>query len=211
MGRGNSGIIENMGKNNQNIIKISNKEIIKELIGEKKDFPKYVAPLLNLANRYAQGTVPRVVGQLSELIQECPTNTYDGWVKWYKNKHPKAVENATEKISQMIDKFKEVLNSIDKKVIEEWAEDLVLSKTYAGLRFQGAIIKKVADFMKKKYRLATPEEEAKGIDGIIGNVPISIKPITYKLKKELTEEIGAKIIYYEKVNSDIVVDVSQIL
>lgn len=200
-----------MGKNNQKIIKISNKEIIKELIGEKKDFPKYVAPLLNLANRYAQGTVPRVVGQLSELIQECPTNTYDGWVKWYKNKHPKAVENATEKISQMIDKFKEVLNSIDKKLIEEWAEDLVLSKTYAGLRFQGAIIKKVADFMGKKYRLATPVEEAKGIDGIIGNMPISIKPITYKLKKELTEEIGAKIIYYEKINSDILVDISQIL
>lgn len=200
-----------MAERNKNIIKISNREIANELIGEKKDFPKYVAPLLNLANRYAQGTVPRVVGQLSELIQECPANTYDEWVKWYKNKYPRAIENATEKVSQMIDKFKEVLDLIDKKVIEEWVEDLVMNKTYTGLRFQKAIIKKVADFVKKKYRLATPEEEAKGIDGIIGDMPVSIKPTTYKLKKELTEEIGAKIIYYEKVNSNIAVDISQIL
>jgi len=198
-------------RKNPNLIKISNKEIAKELIGKEKTFPKYVAPLLNLANRYAQGTVPRVVGQLSELIQECPFDTYDGWVRWYKSKYPDAVESATEKIRQMIDKFKDVLDSINKKAIEEWVEDLVLNKTYAGLRFQGVIIKKVANIMKKKYRLATPEEETKGIDGFIEDVAVSIKPITYKLKRELTEEITAKIIYYEKVNSNIVVDISQIL
>ncbi|MBA7692652.1 hypothetical protein ES703_101219 [subsurface metagenome] len=39
---------------NKNIIKISNKEIAKELIGEKKNFPKYIAPLLNLANKFSK-------------------------------------------------------------------------------------------------------------------------------------------------------------
>ena len=200
-----------MAKENKNIIKIKNREIVEELIGEKKNFPKYVAPLLNLANRYSKGTTPAVVGQLTELINECPEKTYEGWIKWYKNKHPGVMKDATEKIAQMVDKFKEVLDSINKETIEEWVEDLVLNKTYTGLRFQAVIIKKVANLLEKKYRLATPQEEAKGIDGIIGNVPISIKPITYKLKKELIEQIDAKIIYYEKVNSDIVVDISEII
>jgi len=48
-----------------------------------------------------------------------------------------------------------------------------------------------------KYRTATPEEESKGIDGYIGNEPVSIKPTTYKTKN-LQENIQAKIIFYEK-------------
>ncbi|MGC9027863.1 MAG: MjaI family restriction endonuclease [bacterium] len=37
---------------------------------ETPGFPKYVAPLTNLANQYAQGIRPKVVGQMSELILE---------------------------------------------------------------------------------------------------------------------------------------------
>lgn len=73
-------------------IKINNEELIKELIGEVKSFPKYTTQLINLANQNSQGTRPKVVGQLSELIQECPSKTYEGWKKWYLEKHPKAVD-----------------------------------------------------------------------------------------------------------------------
>ncbi|MFQ6049778.1 MAG: MjaI family restriction endonuclease [Candidatus Paceibacterales bacterium] len=196
-------------KNEKNIIKISNKEIAEELIGDKKNFPKYVAPLLNLANRYSKGTTPRVVGQLTELMKECPEKTYEGWVEWYKRKHPRAIDNAKEKISEMIKKFKEALDSIDDEIIIKWVEDLTLDKTYTGLRFQEVIIKKVAELVKGDYRPATPGEEARGIDGIIGEAPVSVKPVTYKLKKELTEKIDAKIIYYEKKNSDLIIDISE--
>ncbi len=51
-------------------VKISLEEIRKYLDIEMGKFPKYVAPPINLANQYAQGTRPRVVGQMSELIQE---------------------------------------------------------------------------------------------------------------------------------------------
>ena len=44
------------------MIKIKNEELIQELIGETKDFPKYTTQLMNLANQNAQGTRPRVVG-----------------------------------------------------------------------------------------------------------------------------------------------------
>lgn len=44
-------------------IKIKNEELIRDLIGEIKDFPRYTTQLMNLANQNAQGTRPRVVGQ----------------------------------------------------------------------------------------------------------------------------------------------------
>jgi hypothetical protein len=46
-------------------IKISIEEIRKYLDIETPEFPKYVAPLINLANQNAQGTRPKVVGQMS--------------------------------------------------------------------------------------------------------------------------------------------------
>jgi len=58
------------------MFKIKNGELIKEISGEAKQFPKYTTQLINLANQNAQGTRPKVVGQLSELIQECPHKEY---------------------------------------------------------------------------------------------------------------------------------------
>jgi hypothetical protein len=46
--------------------------------------------------------------------------------------------------------------------------------------------------------LAKPDEESKGIDGFIGNRPVSIKPMTYKTKSGLPENIEEPIIYYDK-------------
>ncbi|MCD6385033.1 hypothetical protein J7M23_04570 [Candidatus Sumerlaeota bacterium] len=43
-------------------VKIGIKEIRKYLDIETPEFPKYVSPLINLANQYAQGTRPKVVG-----------------------------------------------------------------------------------------------------------------------------------------------------
>jgi len=192
-------------------IKISNKELVKELVGEEKKFPKYTTQILNLANQNAQGTRPKVVGQLSELIKECPYNSYEKWKDWYLSKKPDAIDNATKRILKMVDQLREAINLIDEKLVKEWVEDLVLVKTFIGLKFQEAIFKKVASIMGKTYRLAKPEEEAKGIDGFIGNIPVSIKPSTYNYKKALPEKIEVKIIFYEKVKDGIVIDASQVL
>lgn len=193
------------------IIKIKNKELIQELIGEIKEFPRYTTQILNLANQNSQGTRPRVVGQLSELIKECPEKTYEGWKNWYLAKHPEAIENASGKINEMINNLKEAIQKIDKEMIKKWVEDLVLEKTFIGLRFQEAILKKVASIKKEKYGLSTPREESKGIDGFIGDDPISIKPITYKMKNSLRENINAKIIYYDKTKNGLNIDASELL
>jgi len=193
------------------MIKIKNEDLVKELIGEIKDFPKYTTQIINLANQNAQGTRPRVVGQLSELIKECPEKTYEGWKKWYLSKHPQAVENATEKINEMIDNLKEAIKLIDKSMIRKWVEDLILEKTFIGLRFQEAVLKKVAAIKNTNYRLAEPKEESQGIDGFVGDTPVSIKPITYETKDALREEIKTKIIFYNKTKSGLEIDADEIL
>ena len=193
------------------LIKIRNEELVKELIGEVKDFPLYTTQLINLANQNAQGTRPRVVGQLTELIKECPERTYEGWKKWYLSKYPNAIKNATERINGMMDKLKEAIKSIDKSMIKKWVEDLVLEKTFVGLRFQEAILKKVASVKNTNYRLAEPKEESQGIDGFVGDTPVSIKPLTYKIKNALREEIKAKIIFYNKTKSGLEIDADNVL
>jgi len=192
-------------------IKITIKEIRKYLDIETPEFPKYVAPLINLANQYAQGTRPKVVGQMSELIQEFEGKTLSRWEEWYLKKKPDAVRNATEKILQKLEELKNALNKIDQATVEQWVRDLVIVKTFAGLRFQEAILKKGAEIKGVAYRLAEPDEESKGIDGYIGDIPVSIKPHTYDVKASLPEHIGVKIIYYRKIKDGIEVDYGEIL
>ena len=48
--------------------------------------------------------------------------------------------------------------------------------------------------------------EARGIDGYIGEIPVSIKPTTYKSKNMLQEKIDSTIIYYDKVKDGIKVE-----
>jgi hypothetical protein len=42
-----------------------------------------VAQLLNLANQNAQGTRPKIVGQMSELIEQFGGKSLDEWERWY--------------------------------------------------------------------------------------------------------------------------------
>lgn len=178
--------------------KIKNNKIQEIIKGEIINFPKYSTQLMNLANQNSQGTRPRVVGQLSSLIQEFKGNNIDDWENWYLKKNPTAINDAVNKIYPMVEELKKSLAKIDKEMIENWVNDLVITKTFIGLKFQEAILKRISEELKTNYRLAFPNEESKGIDGVIGNQPVSIKPITYKTKIGLNEKINVPIIYYEK-------------
>jgi uncharacterized protein YukE len=192
-------------------VKITIEEIKKYLDIGSPEFPKYVALLINLANQYAQGTRPKVVGQMTELIQEFEGKTLREWEEWYLKRKPDAIREATEKILLKLKELKNALNKIDRATVEQWVRDLVIVKTFAGLRFQEAILKKGAEIKKTNYRLAEPDEESKGIDGYIGDTPVSIKPHTYKVKAALPEHIETKIIYYRKIDEGIEVDYGEIL
>ncbi|MEA3360666.1 MAG: MjaI family restriction endonuclease [Thermodesulfobacteriota bacterium] len=191
--------------------KLKNNEIKKLLGVDSPDFPKYSTQILNLANQNAQGTRPAVVGQMSELIQEFSGKSIREWEEWYLKEYPDAIQKASEKILEMVDNFKNVMSKIDRQLVENWVRDLVIIKTFIGLRFQEAVLEKIGELLKKDYRLATAEEESHGIDGFVGGIPVSIKPESYKSKNSLSEHIEAKIVYYQKVKDGLVIDIEAIV
>jgi len=190
---------------------ISNEEIAQELVGEAKTFPKYTTQILNLCNQNAQGTRPSVVGQMSELVQECPYRTYKEWRQWYLSEKPNAIAGATQRIKTMVSNLRNAITLIDDNMIKAWVEDLVIAKSFTGLHFQQAILSRVAKMRRTTFRIARPDEESKGIDGYIGQEKVSIKPETYKSKLGLPESIRIPIIYYEKLKDGVRVDAGAIM
>ncbi len=191
-------------------IKISNEEIREYLNVQPPEFPKYTTQIINLANQNAQGTRPKVVGQLSDLIQKFPGRSMAEWEEWYLKQNPDAIRVATEKILEMVQSLRDAMSKIDRDLVEQWVKDLVIVKTFIGLRFQEAILKRVSGIRRCDYRLATPEEEARGIDGYVGEQPVSIKPDTYKAKRSLGEEIMVSFIYYTKLKDGIEIEFEEV-
>ena len=187
-------------------IKIFNKTV-------EYDFPKYTTQLINWANQNAQGTRPKVVGQMSELIQtfmkETDNLTIDGWSAWYNKNYPQAIDNATDKIYTQVLNLQDAIKLIDKKMVREWVVDLIVNKTFNGLCVQNSILAYLSEINHQNYRLSTPEEESKGIDGFVGNKAYSIKPITYKTMDRLQEKIEATIIYYKKIKTGLKIEVEE--
>lgn len=179
---------------------LSSEEVRELLDAPRPQLPKYVSPIINLANRFASGTIPKVVGQMSELIQQFEGRTLDDWAQWYQERHPDAVGEATLLIRNKLAAFKQVLDNITDEMIELWVKDLVLVKTFIGLKFQEAILKKVAEATGHDYSLASPEQEARGIDGLIGDLEVSIKPSSWKDQVIQRENLQGVLIYYRETD-----------
>lgn len=183
------------------LLRITNKEISLLNDSTPLNLPKYIPQIINLANQNAQGTRPHSVGQLSELfpqfISEVKNPIIQDWEKWYSGKYPDAIENATNKIMNQINNLKEAFPQIERQMVTSWVKDLIINKTYNGMYYQKAIIKRLAEIQNKTYRLSTPQEESQGIDGYIGDSPVSIKPITYNTMARLSETIEVQLIKYE--------------
>lgn len=190
---------------------LSNEKISAYNNSEGHSFPKYTSQLINWANQNAQGTRPAVVGQMSELFPEFMASgkevTIDEWRAWYTERYPDALEKAADKIYAQIKNLQAAIQLIDKEMVDLWVEDLVIAKTFNGLYIQKAILAFLAEKLGASYRLADPGEEAKGIDGYVGDIPYSIKPDTYKTMSRLSETIDVKMIYYTKKKSGFTIEV----
>lgn len=187
-------------------LKIKLEEARELLTGEDYEYPKYTTQLMNLANQNSQATRPRNVGQLSDLIQEFKGNKLEEWEEWYLKKYPDTIDEATNKVFKMVKNLEESIAQIDEEMVRKWVKELIIVKTFSGLKFQETILIKLSEKYELPYRLAKPEDENKGIDGYIGDKPISIKPSTYKTKDALNESIEVLIVFYEKKKNRIEIE-----
>ena len=197
------------------IFKISNVELLDLNGGQPPVFPKYTSQLINWANQNAQGTRPKVVGKLSDLFPEYENETdeisIESWKEWYLSQYPDAIDEATTKIWKQVQNLKDAIVLIDEEMVRKWVEDLVITKTYNGLYFQQAILEKLSTLLSLPYRLATADEESKGIDGYVGDTAYSVKPDTYKSTnaRSISDEVNVKMIYYTKKKTGITVEVEE--
>ncbi|HLD83897.1 MAG TPA: MjaI family restriction endonuclease [archaeon] len=193
-------------------LKITRKQLMRVAGYTPKIYPKYTASIINLLNRWARGTASKVVGQMSDLVQESPYKDYEKWKGWYLKKHPKAIEEATKLIMAKLREVGKAFQTIDENTVRMWVEDLVIDKSFWGLKIQETILQELEKITEKSCRQATKEEERKGIDGFVGGMAVQIKPSTYKNASNVkTEKLRAKTIYYEKNrDGDYVVDISEI-
>lgn len=193
------------------IYNLKNENIREYNENENYSFPKYTSQLINWANQNAQGTRPNVVGQMSELFPEFMDKsqkiTIEYWKRFYIKKHPEAFKEATDKIYSQVENLRDAIKLIDRDMVEKWVEDLLINKTFNGMYVQKAVLASLAHLRDTTYRLATPDEESKGIDGYVGNVPYSVKPDTYKTMGRLSETIDVKMIYYTKTKTGLKIDV----
>jgi hypothetical protein len=83
---------------------------------------------------------------------------------------------------------------------------VVLVKTFIGLKFQEAILKKVAQVTDFVYTLTTPNQEARGVDGLIGNFEVSIKPTSWRDQVIQQEPLQGILIYYQKTDNGLEIE-----
>lgn len=187
-------------------------EEIQELNGsESLKFPKYTSQLINWANQNAQGTRPKMVGQLSDLFPEYQEQTerisLDSWAAWYYAKYPEAIDRAAGRIYEQVENLKTAIKLIDYDMVKAWVKDLVIDKTYNGLYVQQVILSALAKRLNSTWRLAISAEESVGIDGFVGSTPYSIKPASYKTMERLSECIDVKMIFYTKTKTGLTIEV----
>jgi hypothetical protein len=174
---------------------------------EAPKFPKYVAPLLNMANQFSQATRPRHVGQQSDLVREFDGETLIEYRAYYNKRHPKAVKQAAKKVHAMLRLMRQAINSVTPDMVERWVEDLVVDKSFVGLKAQDALVAMVAERLGEEWRASTAQEESQGIDAYIGERPVSVKPSTYRQTRAAKQEvIDADFLFYEKTTAGFEVD-----
>jgi hypothetical protein len=148
---------------------------------------------------------------MSDLVEESGARTQSEWSRWYRSRNPRRIQSAVDAIEQMLQNILLESRKITREEITEWVEDLILHKTFYGIRVQEAILRETSSLLGLDgYRLATASEEAKGIDGFLGTMPVQVKPNSYRQKSALPEKLSVPVIYYKKKGVDIEVDISEL-
>lgn len=173
--------------------RISGDKILKKT---ELHYPPYLYGLINSANTMSGSTRPNKIRKLHDLFKKRKFRSLGEWKKWYLSKHPNAINRAVSNILAVFEKNFDISASKRRKYrkyIRQFVENLVFEQTYRGLKIQEVIFIKMSKITGEKYRWGTNREDSSGVDGFIGDIPLSIKPQTSSQKKPP----GVKRAYYE--------------
>lgn len=163
---------------------------------------KYHSAFLNTVNKDARSSRPETVGKLAteifpEYLEQSTEASPIGWKEHYQEVYPEQYKEGLEKFKKQFDAEKEAINNITEQDLNDYYDDLMFNKTFAGLYVQDKILKDIADENNAIYRKPSATEEGRGIDGYIDDVPYSVKSETYRNSAAKNNEtINAKMVYY---------------
>jgi hypothetical protein len=171
--------------------KISGKRILEK---RKIDYPIGVYNYIDTAIRQKRATIASKVGKVHGMFRGRKFRSLSEYRRIYSSKFPQSIDNAVEEALEDFKRFGLPAKKRReyKKYVQFFVEELVIGRSYRGLKIQEVIFIKMADILKQDYRWGTNKEDSSGIDGFIGNIPISVKPNTCQQKKKA----GVKRTYY---------------
>ncbi len=108
-----------------------------------------------------------------------------------------ANQNAQGTRPSVVGQMSELIQEFKGRKLKDW-EDWYLEKHPEAI---AVAARKVFEMVNNFKDVMTQIDQ--GIDGFIGDKPVSIKPASYELKKSLSEIIEAPILFYEKVKDGI--------
>lgn len=163
---------------------------------------RYYSNFLNTVNKDAHSTRPETVGKLAteifpNYVESATDHSPDDWKKYYQGKYSKQYNEGLNKFRKKFEEEKSAINQITEQDLVDYYDDLMFHKTFVGLYAEKEILKDIAAKKKAVFRKSTADEESRGIDGFIDNIPYSVKPETYRSAAvSNTEIIDAKMVYY---------------
>ena len=171
--------------------RISGKKILEK---RKINYPIGIYGHISLANKQKQATIPSKVGKVHGMFRGRRFRSLNEYRKFYLSKYPRTINKAVDEILEDFKRFGLPLKKRQehKKYVRLFVEELVINQSYRGLKVQEVIFVKMSNILKQDYRWSTDKEDSSGIDGFIGDIPISIKPISSNEKKKA----GVKRTYY---------------
>jgi len=152
-----------------------------------QEYPAYLTQIINIACQNSQATRPKHIGSMKDLFCEwSQTGTDlspDSWKEFYYDKKGKhCIDAAIRKIYVMT---RNMISSVCLQCeespslqsdIARWVEQLVFEKTYTGMIAEMRVAKALADLTGEKVSLSDAKGEKDGIDILLGNRLIQIKP-----------------------------------
>jgi hypothetical protein len=145
----------------------------------RREWPKYSTQLLNVAGQNCKAFDVRQVGSAKEtwleMRQQGIPGTFENWCNFYNSKpFANNIPAQAQRLYEMIQKMQ--IGGISYDMCEDYIKEVIYNKTHMGMAGEEMAIQAVGSYYSLPVRFSDAQEEAQGIDGWIGEIPVQVKP-----------------------------------